>query len=136
MILNFAFPLALIINFLFEENLFKRGINSYLSDYSQDISKIPNIFHFEKKNIKSFSEGNSLNINEWIETKRDVIKGEKLIFQIDVEGDEYEILSSISENYLDQIKILIVEFHDLEYSGNRTLYQVIFSVMEKLLKKI
>ena len=133
--IKFCFSIGVDNKFSFEENLFKRGINSYLSDYSQDISKIPNIFDFEKKNIKSFSGGNSLNINEWIETKREIIKKDKLIFQIDVEGDEYEILSSISENNLDQIKILIVEFHDLEYSGNRTLYQTILSVMEKLLKK-
>ena len=133
--IKFCFSIGIDDKFSFEENLFKRGINSFLADYTQDISKIPDIFDFEKKNIKSFNDENSLNINEWIEAKREFIKREKLIFQIDVEGDEYEILSSISENNLDQIKILIIEFHDLEYSGNRTLYQAILSVMEKLLKK-
>ena len=133
--IKFCFSIGVDDKFSFEENLFKKGVKSFLSDYSQDISKIPDIFDFEKKNIKSFSGKNSLNINEWIEKKREIIKRQKLIFQIDVEGDEYEILSNISENNLDQIKILIVEFHDLEYSGNRTLYQLIVSVMEKILKK-
>lgn len=133
--IKFCFSIGVDNKFSFEKNLFKKGINSFLSDYSQDILKVPDIFNFEKKNIKSFSTGNNLSINDWIEAKRDIIKKEKLIFQIDVEGDEYEILSSISEKNLDQIKILIVEFHDLEYSGNKTLYQLIFAVMEKLLKK-
>tara|TARA_B100000575_G_scaffold288629_1_gene289007 strand:- start:4948 stop:5745 length:798 start_codon:yes stop_codon:yes gene_type:complete len=133
--IKFCFSIGVDNKFSFEENLFKKGIKSFLSDYSQDISKIPDIFDFEKKNIKSFNDENSLNINDWIETKRDKIKSEKLIFQIDVEGDEYEILSSISEKNLAQIKILIVEFHDLEYSGNRMLYQVIVAVMKKILKK-
>tara|TARA_B100000965_G_C19540738_1_gene735464 strand:- start:454 stop:1251 length:798 start_codon:yes stop_codon:yes gene_type:complete len=119
----------------FENDLFKKGINSFLADYSQDVLKIPNKFNFEKKNIKSFNSEKSLNINEWIENKRRIISNENLIFQIDAEGFEYEIISSILDSNLDQIKILIIEFHDLDYSGNRTLYQIIDSAMSKILKK-
>ena len=53
--IKFCFSVGVDNKFSFEENLFKRGIKSFLSDYSQDISKIPDIFEFEKKNIKSFN---------------------------------------------------------------------------------
>ena len=36
---------------------------------------------------------------------------------------------------MEQIKILIIEFHDLDYCGNRTIYQIIDSAMSKILKK-
>ena len=119
----------------FENDLFKKGINSFLADYSQDASQVPKKFNFDKKNIKSFNSDKSLNINDWIESKRKIINKENLIFQIDAEGYEYEIISSILDSNLEQIKILIIEFHDLEYCGNRTIYQIIDSSMSKILKK-
>ena len=56
----------------FENDLFKKGINSFLADYSQDISQVPKKFNFEKKNIKSFNSEKNLNINDWIESKRKI----------------------------------------------------------------
>ena len=36
----------------FENDLFKKGINSFLADYSQDVSEITKKFNFEKKKYK------------------------------------------------------------------------------------
>lgn len=119
----------------FENDLFKKGINSFLADYSQDDLKVPKKFNFEKKNIKSFNSEKSLNINDWIESKRKIIDKDNLIFQIDAEGYEYEIINCIFDSNLNQVKILVIEFHDLEYAGNRTIYQIIESTMSKILKK-
>ena len=132
--IKFCFSIGVDDKITFEEDLFKRDIISFLADYSQDTKKVPDKFHFEKKYIKSYDSEDSININNWIESKRKIINGENLIFQIDAEGYEYEIINSISEKNLDQIKILIIEFHDLEYSGNRTIYQIIDSTMKKILK--
>lgn len=133
--ISFCFSIGVDDKISFEEDLFKRNIKSFLADYSQDTFKVPNKFNFEKKYIKSFNSDKSLNINDWIEDKRKIIKENNLILQIDVEGYEYEIINSILESNLDQIKILVIEFHDLEYSGNRTIYQIIDSTMNKILKK-
>ena len=46
---------------------------SFLADYSQDASQVPKKFNFDKKNIKSFNSDKSLNINDWIESKRKII---------------------------------------------------------------
>ena len=119
----------------FENDLFKKYkfISSRL--FSRCLTSTQKIF-FDKKNIKSFNSDKSLNINDWIESKRSrIINKENLIFQIDVEGYEYEIVSSIEEKKFDQIKILIIEFHDLDYCGNRIIYQIIDSAMSKILKK-
>ena len=131
----FCFSIGVDDKISFEEDLFKRGIKSFLADYSQDVSQVPKKFNFEKKYIKSFNSEKSLNINDWIESKRKIINKENLIFQIDAEGYEYEIINSIFDSNLDQVKILVIEFHDLEYAGNRTIYQIIDSTMSKILKK-
>ena len=133
--IKFCFSAGVDDKISFENDLYNRNIKSFLADYSQDSKKIPDQFFFEKKYIKSFNSNDSLNINDWINSKNQDIKSENLIFQIDVEGYEYEIINCIEEKKLDQIKILIIEFHDLEYSGNRIIYQMIDSAMKKILKK-
>ena len=131
----FCFSIGVDDKISFEQDLFNRGIKSFIADYSQNSDKIPKKFSFEKKYIKSFNSEIDLNINDWIKSKKNIIKKENLLFQIDVEGFEYEIINCISENNLDQIKILIIEFHDLEYSGNKILFQIIESAMKKILNK-
>ncbi|MAL64474.1 MAG: hypothetical protein CMF94_00070 [Candidatus Marinimicrobia bacterium] len=133
--IKFCFSAGVDDKVSFENDLYNRNIKSFLADYSQESKRVPEKFIFEKKYIKSFNSSDALNINDWISSKKEVIKSENLIFQIDVEGYEYEIINSIEEKKLDQIKILIIEFHDLEYSGNRIIYQMIDSVMKKILKK-
>ena len=46
--IKFCFSIGVDNKFSFEENLFKRGINSYLSDYPRYL-KNTEYFHFEKK---------------------------------------------------------------------------------------
>ena len=119
----------------FENDLFKKGINSFLADYSQDASQVPKKFIFDKKNIKSFNSDKSLNINDWIESKRKIINKENLIFQIDAEGYEYEIINSIFDSNLDQVKILVIEFHDLIFLGSHFGNKIFDEVISKILKK-
>ena len=116
---NFFFQKALRPIY-FKEKVVELNLNE--NDSLTTRSKTDNI---KRKKIKVKTSNLNYILNK--------IEAPKIIdfFSLDVEGDEYEILSSISENNLDQIKILIVEFHDLEYSGNRTLYQAILSVMQK-----
>ena len=53
---------------------------------------------------------------------------------MDIEGYEYEAISCINETNLNKFKILVIEFHHLEYSGIQLIYKIIKSAMEKLLK--
>ena len=110
--IKFCFSAGVDDKVSFENDLYNRNIKSFLADYSQESKRVPEKFIFEKKYIKSFNSSDALNINDWISSKKEVIKSENLIFQIDVEGYEYEIINSIEEKKLDQIKILIIEFHD------------------------
>ena len=122
---------------LFEKQLEEKNIISYLNDYS--IPKPPNelkISFFEKKFINSYNSEKTLNVNSWINR---LIKDNNLeiynsILKIDTEGAEYEILPSLDENFLKEFKILVIEFHNLEFLGNEIILQLMSSIKKKILK--
>tara|TARA_Y100000590_G_scaffold69375_1_gene75715 strand:+ start:1050 stop:1850 length:801 start_codon:yes stop_codon:yes gene_type:complete len=117
----------------FEKNLEKFNIKSFLADntVSGPATKLKK-FNFIKKNIKSFNDKNKININDWILSKIKKNQIKQSIFQIDIEGHEHEIIFSIREEILSEIKILIIEFHGLELIGNIYFYTILKSTLEKI----
>ena len=55
-----------------------------------------------------------------------------LILQIDIEGDEYDVLSSIDLNTLRKFRIILIEFHNLHYIFDEFFFQKIFKVFKLL----
>ncbi len=117
----------------FEKNLEDYGITSFLADKSVDgpATKLNN-FSFDKKNIHSFSKRDNININDWMLSKISLNEINKSILQIDTDGFEYEILIALEEKILSEIKILIIEFHGLEFVGNEYFNFILKSVLNKL----
>jgi len=62
--------------------------------------------HFLKKIVKIAKEENEISISEILN------KSDNFILKVDIEGDEYEILSDII-NKSEKTILLIIEFHDL-----------------------
>ena len=119
----------------FEKHLKKFGIHSFLADFSVENNQSMKDFDFEKKFIKSYNSETSWEINEWINKKVKTENKNNLLLQMDIEGSEYEVINSISEDNLSAFKILIIELHSLEYAGNHLLNQIINSSLKKLLKE-
>ncbi|WP_416171498.1 FkbM family methyltransferase [Algoriphagus boritolerans] len=60
----------------------------------------------------SYSNQNQISFDVWL---RDIFKDSKnsdSILQMDIEGAEIETLLSISEDYLNNFRIIVIEFHD------------------------
>lgn len=119
----------------FETDLNKYKIKSFLADYSIDKS-IRNLheFDFLKKFITSFDDEISKNINSWIFEKISKKELDKTILKLDVEGSEYEILSSLDERILQELKIIIIEFHGLEMIGDENTNKILISILRKISK--
>jgi|TARA_B110000027_G_scaffold106774_1_gene113484 hypothetical protein len=115
----------------FELELKSNGIKSFLADYSVEGPAADNLFNFKKKYIKSFNSDISITINDWIETSVEN-KESNFLMQMDIEGSEYEVINSISEKNLKRIKILIIEFHHLEFLTNEVFLETFKSVIKKL----
>jgi hypothetical protein len=99
----------------FENELSKMNIKSFLADYSVN-PKISNpLINFEKIFIGSKTYKNFITLKDWISKKINYYDNEDLILQMDVEGDEYEILQSIDIATLKKFRIILIEFHNLHY---------------------
>jgi hypothetical protein len=61
-----------------------------------------------------------------------MMKMKEIILKMDIEGDEYLNLASISEKNLNKIRILVIEIHDLRNLRN----SFFFKTFEKILLKL
>jgi hypothetical protein len=58
-----------------------------------------------------------------------------MILQMDVEGCEYEVLLSTPESLLDQFRIIVIEFHNLELLFEPYAFRLYNMAFEKLLRR-
>ena len=118
----------------FELDLANLGINIFLADYSVDETKQKhNNFNFTKKFISSISNNNCLTLDEWVKTKIPNYKND-LILQMDIEGEEFEVITSSSSKILSQFRIIIIEFHYLHELLNKPFYNLASKAFKKILQ--
>lgn len=110
----------------FEKDLGK-NVKLFLADKSVKNPKLSNAI-FEKKFISSFNSREYLDINNWIQKT----KINPSILKIDAEGSEYEIIHAIQEKYLKNIKILVLELHNLHLISNEYFYSIVYNAIKKI----
>ena len=116
----------------FENEIKEKGIKSFLADNSVEGPAVEDLFKFDKKFIKSFNSENSITFNDWVD--KSVKKEDKdFLVQMDIEGSEYEVINSISNENMNKIKIFIIEFHHLQFMTNEVFLENLSSVLKKLL---
>ena len=57
-----------------------------------------------------------------------------MILQMDIEGDEYDVIFDTSNDILKRFRIIVIEFHRLDTLLDRYGYQIINTAFRKLLK--
>ena len=92
------------------------GITSFLLDKSSDPEKFetplfPGQFFYKLWLSHSTSE-DSITLSNWL-ADADISCNNDLILQMDIEGAEWDILSSSSTQDLSRFRIIVVEFHGL-----------------------
>ena len=94
----------------FEADLInKYSIYSKMLDYNEiDRSIIPNGCDFIKKKLSLRNNSEEISINNWLDTN-----DKEIMLKLDIEGGEYQVLSEISQENMNKIRILIIEFHNL-----------------------
>ncbi len=118
----------------FENDLTKKNIHCYLADFSVSPKILNELINFEKKFIGPVSNENYLNLKDWISSKIDYKKNNDLILQLDVEGDEYEIINSLDIDTLKKFRIILIEFHQLHYIFDSFTFKKIKKVFDILNK--
>ena len=107
----------------FEKYFFSQGIRCYLADASVSENPFKNpLVDFQKKYISGFSHGDFLSLEDWIVGSFPSLSGD-MVLQIDIEGWEYQALSTCSMSLLAKFRIIIIEFHDFHRTVDRYFYR-------------
>jgi hypothetical protein len=106
----------------------KYSIKSNMIDFNEiDKNILPDESSFLRKKLSLISNTDELSMNDWLD---DEVK--EIILKMDIEGDEYLNLASISEKNLNKIRILVIEIHDLRNLRN----SFFFKTFEKILLRL
>jgi hypothetical protein len=118
----------------FEEALSKRGITSFMADYSVEGPPTHNPNFIFLKKFLGFEHNESfISLYHWMNMYPETL-GEDMILQMDIEGSEYSVLSDVSSEYLQRFRMIIIEFHQLDALLNAQAFDKIASCFYKLLK--
>lgn len=117
----------------FEEELVKRQIPCYLTDYSVKTAPIQHqLIDFQKKFLGTKENNVFTTMQTWVAQKAP--NQSEFILQMDIEGAEYDVFNTMDETLLQKFRIIAVEFHSLDRLTRSKDYLKIFKVFEKLQK--
>lgn len=118
----------------FESEIAKLGIPVYLADGSINSSPEENpLFSFEPKFLMDFESANSFTLKSWM-TASEKDHGDFLL-QMDIEGHEYKVIQQTDIEDLKKFRIIVVEFHNLDYLLNPWGFEIISSAIRKILRE-
>ena len=99
-------------NASFELHLAQRGIPCYLADYSVDTPPCTHpLIHFDRRFLGPKTVGNFLSLSDWISLSEQ--HHGDLLLQMDIEGAEYNVLTSLNLSTLKRFRIIVLELHGL-----------------------
>jgi hypothetical protein len=114
----------------FEFELANKGIKCFMADYS--VEKPPlyhSNFFFNKTFIGTANYENYTKFEDWFKKNSDL---KDHILKIDIEGDEYNLLSSITEEDFLKMRIIIFEIHNFSNILNPLGFLLIKLIFDKL----
>lgn len=115
----------------FELHCAEMGMKVFLADASVDKPAADHAnFEFAKNYIGGFSRDNIIGFSEWFD-RAEKNEGDSML-QMDVEGFEYEIIPSIPTEIIKNLRVIVVEFHQLSRLLERSFYDAVSHVFEKL----
>jgi hypothetical protein len=119
---------------LFETELLKYKIKSFLTDHTIKYNNNFKKFSFLQKELSCLNGKKKITLEKWIDDKLPKYKQNNLLLQMDIDGSEYEVLLSTTDKILKKFRILIIEFHNLDYIAHRGIYPMYLNLFKKITK--
>jgi hypothetical protein len=116
----------------FESSICSRIFYGYLFDHTIKILNlsINNYAFYRKKIVVTKGDQYGVNLNDFISQ----IDSKSLILKLDIEGDEWNILSQFSTNNLLKCEQIVVEFHNVLEIYNTKKFDLYIKVLTKIRK--
>jgi hypothetical protein len=103
----------------------------YLADASIEPPKgMPSNMTFVRKFLGMENKDNTITLDRWVSAHTQ--PGDDLLLQIDIEGAEYDVLNTVSDEILNQFRIILVEFHHLDQVFDRAQFDKMSTTVRKL----
>jgi hypothetical protein len=117
----------------FELDCAERGMEVYMADASVQRPPIDHPrFNFSRKFLGALTQGDFISLEDWVHTATGG-SGSDLLLQMDIEGYEYETILGAPKALLQRFRIVVIEFHYLEYLFSDTTFTFYARTFEKLL---
>jgi hypothetical protein len=117
----------------FELDCAKKGMEVFMADASVAKPPVshPN-FHFIQKFIGASSRETFISLEDWVQHSG-IDPTADLLLQMDIEGYEYESLLATPRSVLERFRIIVIEFHFLDYLLSEPIFAIYRRAFEKLL---
>ena len=117
----------------FEMECAARGMDVYMADASVEAPPDAHPkFRFLKKYLGAYSHDEFITMDHWIESAAPDPSLDWL-FQMDIEGAEYEVILNMPEAYLRRFRTIVIEFHFLDYLFDEVFFRLASCAFRKLL---
>ena len=118
----------------FEKDCAEMGMKVFMADHSVEApAEEHSNFHFIKKFVGGTTSGIYVSLDDWVREMLPATR-EDFLLQMDIEGQEYEVIFSASGELLNRFRIMIIEFHDLDQLWGRPFFQIASRAFEKILQ--
>ncbi len=118
----------------FEKDCANLGMQVFLADKSvEEPAEKHELFHFSQKYIGATSNVDFMTLDHWVDSSLPG-SGSDLLLQIDIEGYEYEVFLSTSDALMRRLRIIVVEFHQLDQLWSKPFFSLAIRVFEKILQ--
>jgi hypothetical protein len=122
----------------FENDLHEKfGIPSHLADYTSNLTgEQLHVSSLTKKYLGATDDEQHMTLHSWMNNVIPNVKNiqNDFLLQMDIEGNEYQVILALPESYLKKFRILIIEVHWLINWCKGSFYKVADAFMKKLLK--
>ena len=108
------------------------GMDVFMADYSVEGPAAQHeLFHFTKKFVGVTTNEQFITLDQWV---RENVKDpeSELLLQVDIEGFEYEVFLSASDQLMQRSRIIVAEFHRLDQLWGKPFFGLASRVFEKI----
>lgn len=99
----------------FEQGLARRGIRCHLADASVEAPPAGcEGMSFERRFLGSYDSPDRTTLQSWVRRHEPHPTGD-LLLQMDIEGAEFDVIPNIDGDLLRRFRILVIEFHKLDW---------------------
>jgi hypothetical protein len=115
----------------FDLEMSKRVKACYLADASVEPPRgMPSNMTFVQKFLGTENKGDTITLDSWVGAHTQ--PGDELLLQIDIEGAEYDVLNTVSDEILKRFRVILIEYHHLDQVFDRAQFDKMSATVKKL----